>query len=118
MTKPSRQHTQWAAQFAVASELCKRGYDVAFTAGNNTPAADLFVRSPTGHPFMVEVKGLRGRNFWLIKDTDETLHGQELYYVLAYVPPDRGNEFFILKNTEMIKRVHEWKQRAKWPSRS
>lgn len=33
--------TQWAAQFAVASELCKRGYEVAFTLGHNTPLADM-----------------------------------------------------------------------------
>ncbi len=25
---------QWAAQFAVTSELCKRGYEVAFTSGH------------------------------------------------------------------------------------
>ena len=31
MTGRARGHqTQWAAQFAVASELCKRGYEVAF----------------------------------------------------------------------------------------
>jgi hypothetical protein len=27
----SGHQTQWAAQFAVASELCKRGYEVALT---------------------------------------------------------------------------------------
>lgn len=37
--------TQWAAQFAVASELCKRGYEVSFTMGNATPVADLMVVS-------------------------------------------------------------------------
>jgi hypothetical protein len=31
--------TQWAAQFAVASELCKRGYEVSFTMGNTAPIA-------------------------------------------------------------------------------
>jgi hypothetical protein len=40
--------TQWAAQFAVASELCKRGYEVSFTMGNTTPIADLMVVSPIG----------------------------------------------------------------------
>jgi hypothetical protein len=42
--------TQWAAQFAVASELCKRGYEVSLTMGNATPVADLMLVSPT---FMV-----------------------------------------------------------------
>ena len=37
VTVKFRHQTQWAAQFAVASELCKRGYEVSFTLGNNTP---------------------------------------------------------------------------------
>ena len=37
--------TQWAAQFAVASELCKRGYEVAWTTGNH-PMVDLMVDEP------------------------------------------------------------------------
>jgi hypothetical protein len=49
--------TQWAAQFAVASELYKRGYRVAFTLGNQ-PAVDLMVRSPTEKLFKIDVKGL------------------------------------------------------------
>jgi hypothetical protein len=36
-TAPNKRHfTQSAAQFAVASELCKRGYEVSFTLGHNT----------------------------------------------------------------------------------
>lgn len=41
----SSHRTQWAAQFAVASELCKLGYEVALTLGNQ-PAADLLVVGP------------------------------------------------------------------------
>ena len=54
----SGHQTQWAAQFAVASELCKRGYEVAFTLGHNTPLADLMVISPRKKPFLIDVKGL------------------------------------------------------------
>jgi hypothetical protein len=51
--------TQWAAQFATASELCKRGYEVAFTMGNATPLADLMVISPTSKKnILIDVKGL------------------------------------------------------------
>ena len=51
--------TQWAAQFAVASELCKRGYEVSFTMGNAAPVADLMVVSPVQREmFLVDVKGL------------------------------------------------------------
>lgn len=60
--------TQWAAQFAVASELCKRGYEVSFTMGDTTPVADLMVVSPkTGGMFLVDVKGLYSMNPWQVK---------------------------------------------------
>jgi CheY-like chemotaxis protein len=69
--KPSR-----AAQFAVASELCKRGYEVAFTQGNNTPLADLMVISPETHSqFLIDVKGL---------------------YIFVLVPRGVPNQFFIM----------------------
>jgi hypothetical protein len=42
--KKSNHTTQWAAQFAMASELCKREYQVALTMGNH-PAVDLMVVS-------------------------------------------------------------------------
>jgi hypothetical protein len=54
----ARHQTQWAAQFAVASELCKRGYEVSFTLGHNTPLADLTAISPEEHfKFLIDVKG-------------------------------------------------------------
>src|SRR5579863_5242450 len=86
--------TQWAAQFAVASELCKRGYEVSFTMGNSTPLADLMVVSPVQKQmFLIDVKGLYRKNPWLIKR--KTLR-EKLFYVLAYVPADLPNEFFVL----------------------
>jgi hypothetical protein len=45
----SSHQTRWAAQFAVASELCKRGYEVALTVGNH-PLIDLMVISPKNLP--------------------------------------------------------------------
>jgi hypothetical protein len=54
---------QWAAQFAVASELCKRGYEVSFTMGNATPVADLMLVSPKlKRMFLIDVKGLYRKN--------------------------------------------------------
>jgi hypothetical protein len=86
--------TQWAAQFAVASELCKRGYEVSFTMGNSTPLADLMVVSPVQKQmFLIDVNGLYRINPWIIKR--KTLRA-ELFYVLAYVPADLPNEFFVL----------------------
>lgn len=55
-SKRSGHRTQWAAQFAVASELCKRGYEVSFTMGYATPVADLMVVSPAQKKmFLVDV---------------------------------------------------------------
>ena len=90
--------TQWAAQFAVASEFCKRGYEVAFTMGHTTPVADLMVVSPNlKRMFLVDVKGLYRRNPWLVKR--KTLC-DNLFYVLAYVPTDAANEFFVLTQAQ------------------
>lgn len=85
-------HTQWAAQFAVASELCKRDYQVALTMGNH-PAADLMAISPKGVPFSVDVKGLRSPTTWLVRRKRSI---KNLFYVLAYVPPGPENQFFIM----------------------
>jgi hypothetical protein len=95
----SPHRTQWAAQFAVASELCKRGYEVALTMGNNTPLADLMVVSPkTEKMFLVDVKGLYRRNPWVIKRKDVR---PDLFYILAYVPDDEPNQFFVLTQAQV-----------------
>jgi hypothetical protein len=88
---------QWAAQFAVASELCKRGYEVALTMGNH-PLMDLMVISPKGRPFFVDVKGQYKPNFWPVSPK-ETLG--KLFYLLAVVPEDAANQFFILTQVQV-----------------
>ena len=94
----SAHRTQWAAQFAVASELCKRNYQVALTLGNH-PATDIMVASPGGKQFKVDVKGLYRPNFWMIRLRPLDLN---LFYILAYVP-DRpaSNEFMIMTHEQM-----------------
>jgi hypothetical protein len=95
--------TQWAAQFAVASELCKRGYEVAFTMGNCTPVADLMVISPINRtPFLVDVKGLYAKNPWVISRKPKR---DQLFYILSFVPDDAPNEFFILTQEEVLSYV-------------
>ena len=89
-----RHQTQWAAQFAVASELCKKGYEVSFTLGHNTPLADLMAISPEQHRmFLVDVKGLSGKNYWQISRKEPR---SDLFYVLALVPRGSPNEFFVM----------------------
>src|SRR6201992_3973420 len=87
--------TQWTAQFAVASELCKQGYEVAFTMGNH-PTVDIMARGPRGGSFGIDVKGLYKPNFWVVKTKDAR---EQLYYVLAYVPDEGANRFFVLDQT-------------------
>src|SRR6188768_1987465 len=93
-SKRSGHRTQWAAQFAVASELCKRGYEVSFTMGHATPLADLMVVSPVRKQmFLVDVKGLYRPNPWVVKRKPTRA---ALFYILAFVPNDAANRFFIL----------------------
>jgi hypothetical protein len=91
--------TQWAAQFAVASELCKRGYEVSFTLGNATPLADLMVVSPVNkRMFLVDVKGLYLPNPWPVRRKPAR---DGLYYVLTFVPDDVSNRFFVMTQEQI-----------------
>ena len=114
MDARTRSHqTQWAAQFAVASELCKRGYEVAFTSGHTTPIADIMAVSPiTKKMFLVDVKGLYRKNPWLIKRKSERA---DLFYILAYVPPDEPNQFFIMTQQQTTQFIEEELRRLKRP---
>jgi hypothetical protein len=94
-----RHLTQWAAQFAVASELCKRGYEVSFTLGHNTPLADIVAISPEEHhQFLIDVKGLSSQNYWQITRKEVR---PNLFYILALVPRTAPNKFFILTQEEV-----------------
>ena len=97
----SAHQTQWAAQFAVASELCKRGYEVAFTMGNH-PIIDLMVVSPKGVRFLVDVKGQYKPNFWPVRPKKTR---DKLFYVLAFVPGEARNQFFILTQDQVSEGV-------------
>jgi hypothetical protein len=104
--------TQWAAQFAVASELCKRGYEVSFTMGNTTPTADLMVVSPGGEMFLIDVKGLYRTNPWLIKRKP---NNARLFYILAFVPTAAPNEFFVMSQSTATSLIEDELKRLKRP---
>jgi hypothetical protein len=93
----SPHRTQWASQFAVASELCKRGYEVAFTMGNH-PLQDLMVISPSRVPFVVDVMGLYQKNVWPVRRRPRH---KSLFYVFAFVPDSSPNQFFILTQSQV-----------------
>jgi hypothetical protein len=111
--KRSGHRTQWAAQFAVASELCKRGYEVSFTMGNRTPLADLMVVSPVGKEmFLVDVKGLYKKNPWIIKRKSIR---DKLFYILAFVPTDEANQFYVLSQQTTHQLIRKELRRLKRP---
>jgi hypothetical protein len=111
--KRSGHRTQWAAQFAVASELCKRGYEVSFTMGNRTLLADLMVVSPVQKEmFLVDVKGLYRKNPWIVKRKPIR---DNLFYILAFVPTDEDNQFFVLKQETADLLIQKELRRLKRP---
>src|SRR5437879_5364985 len=99
----SGHQTQWAAQFAVASELCRRGYEVAFTMGNH-PSVDLMVYSPEHVAFAVDVKGLYKRNFWPVQEKEPR---NDLFYVFVLVPSGVPVRFFVLTQDQVNKGIQE-----------
>ena len=80
-----RRRTQWAGQFAVACELVRRGYTVAFTMGN-TPVIDLMVRTPNYEQFWIDVKALTAptNNAWPVRVKPSQ---PSLYYVFVLLAP-------------------------------
>jgi hypothetical protein len=73
---------------------------VALTMGNDTPVADLMVATPGAEKemFLVDVKGHYKRYAWGIRRKEAH---DNLFYILAYVPDDGPNEFFILKQKDV-----------------
>lgn len=111
--KRASHQTQWTAQFAVASELCKRGYEVSFTMGNATPLADLMVVSPVRKlMFLVDVKGLYRQNPWVVRRKQAR---DGLFYILAFVPNDAANRFFILTQEQVNAYVRQELVRSRRP---
>jgi len=102
MPAHSKYQTQWAAQFAVASELCKHNYKVALTHGNH-PGADLMVFGPKGTAFLVEVKGLYKENYWQVRPWPPKREDPDLFFVFAFVPKDAKNRFFVLTRDQCLK---------------
>ena len=85
----TRHQTKCAAEFLVAGELVKRGYDVAFTWGSNTPVMDLVVRSPLETTFTVDVKGKSTTGHWVVKPKPVT---RDLFYILARVGMEQSDK--------------------------
>lgn len=103
MTRRSAHRTQWAAQFAVASELCKQNHQVALTLGNH-PAIDIMAISPGGVPFTINVKGLCKENYWAVSEKSPQLG---LFYVFAYARDQGNNRFFVVSQQTVNQMVRD-----------
>jgi hypothetical protein len=102
----SRDQTQ-AAQFAVTSELCKRGYQVGIMLGNH-PGYDLMVMSRGGVMFPVEVKGQYQTQYWQM---GKKAHDPRLHYIFAHVPDgDERNRFFVMDQTTVDRLIDEHRE--------
>lgn len=67
--------------------------------GHATPLADLMVVSPARKKmFLVDVKGLYRPNPWVVKRKPDRAG---LFYILAFVPNDAANRFFILTQAQI-----------------
>jgi hypothetical protein len=110
MEKRKRKRSaQWAAQYLVASELERNGYEVAFMTGN-TPILDLIaVHSETGDHLSIDVKGQWQESAWIgCRPKPERLR---LFYVLTVVGKNRNNRFFVLTQSEFNGLVEAYKNR-------
>lgn len=66
--------------------------------GHTTPEADLMVLSQSRHAFLVDVKGLYKKNSWVVSPKEAR---SDLYYILAFVPDEGQNEFFIMSQEQV-----------------
>jgi hypothetical protein len=108
-TDRKRYKTQWTAQFYAAAELTRRDYLVSFTFGN-APVIDLLVVSPQGEHFMVDVKGLSSKNFWLVQEHEPQ---DDLFYILVHLPSDsQPPNFYILTSRDMMKEINALKKQT------
>ncbi len=68
----------------------------------NHPSVDLLVNSPNQVAFSVDVKGLYKKNFWAVR-AKAIKHN--LFYILALVPNEGQNRFFILTQEQVNREI-------------
>jgi hypothetical protein len=100
--KRQNYHTQWAAQFAIAAELSRRGYTVALSLGS-AKTLDILCTAPSGRAFRIEAKGTTNATFIRtglnILEMDLV---EDLFLVVALVPADEFPfRFFVLTLEEI-----------------
>jgi len=104
--KTSNHNTEQSARGYLMYQLARRGYNVQFT-DSRFPGEDLMVSSPSGKHFGIDVKGMRTKNFWLLK---EPTANPELFYAFVYVPEVGYPRVFIMTSEVALKFWQEVKE--------
>lgn len=104
MAKISKYQLSMTGEYAVCSELCKRGFDVSLTLGN-AKATDIIVFFPDNSCRRIEVKTSQTGRFvtnFFQKYYGKSLYNHPDYWVLVYIDKDNGQtRYFILTHEEL-----------------
>jgi hypothetical protein len=93
-----RNMTGLAGELFVAAELLKRGLQTSITFGN-AKQIDLFAHNPrTGHSFTIQVKSLRFKNCFPIRDINE----QHTYVFVILNEPGKAVQYFIASGKHLL----------------
>lgn len=101
--KRKTHYTEWAALFATAAELTRRGYDVALTLGC-TPKVDLLCSVPDKKQFRAQVKGMSNHaGPWIQKHFFDDKDDPLLFFITVNVPfgDKEPFEFFIMSHGDI-----------------
>jgi hypothetical protein len=94
-----------AAEYAVASELCRRGIYAQLTLGNRK-RTDLLVDADAGTMFRIQVKSKQGRKWPGVKG----VHGESIVLVLVDYEKKEAAErpdFYILRSADWKKVINK-----------
>ena len=92
-----------AGEYAVCSELCRRGWDVTITFGN-AKATDIFLHFLNGTYRRIEVKTSQTGTFvtsFFQKYYDKTSNSHPDYWVLVYIDDNYQTRYFIFTHEEL-----------------
>ncbi|MBR3700044.1 MAG: hypothetical protein IKM85_11090 [Bacteroidales bacterium] len=98
-----KHHLSMAGEYAVCSELCKRGFDVSLTLGN-AKAVDIMVFLPDNSYRRIEVKTSQTGRFvtnFFQKYYDKTLNNHPDFWVLVYIDKNGQIQYYILTHEEL-----------------
>lgn len=89
-----------AGELFVAAELLKRGLQTSVTFGN-AKSIDLLAHCPqSGHVFIVQVKTVRSRNWFLL--SRPRIHNDHVYVFVILNRPGAQVQYFIVPGAELL----------------